>query len=205
MMAPIPIVFVVDHDVSVRDAVQSLAGVAGWNVESFASASGFLARPAVAVPSCLVLDVELPDLNGLDMQQRLADRAELLPIIFFTGCCDVQTAVRAMKAGAAEFLSRPLVGEVLLCAMRHAIERSRSALARRAELEALRQRHASLTCRERDVMALVVCGRLNKQAGAELGISEITVKAHRGKMMRKMGVRSLPELVTMAAKLAPCQ
>jgi FixJ family two-component response regulator len=201
MTAPTPIVFVVDHDVSVRHAVQSLADVGGWKVESFASASGFLARPAVAVPSCLVLDVELPDANGLDMQQRLADRAEL-PIIFFTGCCDVQTAVRAMKAGAAEFLSRPLVGEVLLCAMRHAIERSRSALARRAELEALRQRHASLTCRERDVMALIVCGRLNKQAGAELGISEITVKTHRGKMMRKMGARSLPDLVTMAAKLA---
>src|SRR5262249_49796976 len=128
MMASIPIVFVVDHDVSVRDAVESLGYVAGWKVESYASASGFLARPPVAVPSCLVLDVELPDANGLDMQQRLADRAELLPIIFFTGCCDVQTAVRAMKAGAAEFLSRPLVGEVLLCAMRHAIERSRNAL-----------------------------------------------------------------------------
>jgi FixJ family two-component response regulator len=171
-------------------------------VETFASAGGFLARPRAAVPSCLVLEVGFPDTNALEMQQRLADRPEM-PIIFVTGCGDVRTAVRAMKAGALEFLTKPLAGELLLEAMRHAIERSRAALARQAELDALRERYASLTCRERAVMALIVCGRLNKQAGAELGISEITVKAHRGRMMRKMGARSLPELVNMAAKLFP--
>ena len=197
-----PIVFVVDHDVSVRDSLERLADSAGWRVETFASAGGFLARPRAAVPSCLVLDVGLPDTDGLDMQQRLADRPEI-PIIFVTGSGDVRTAVRAMKAGAIEFLTKPLAGELLLTAMRHAIERSRAALARQSELEALRERYASLSCRERAVMALVVCGRLNKQAGAELGISEITVKAHRGKLMRKMGARSLPELVNMAAKLFP--
>ena len=197
-----PVVFVVDDDLSVRDSLELLAGWAGWQVETFASAGGFLARPRASVPSCLVLDVGLPDVTGLDMQQRLADRPEM-PIIFISGSGDVRTAVRAMKAGAVEFLTKPLADELLLSAMRYAIERSRAALARQAELEALRQRHASLSRRERDVMALVVCGRLNKQAGAELGISEITVKAHRGKMMRKMGARSLPDLVNMAAKLFP--
>jgi FixJ family two-component response regulator len=197
-----PVVFVVHDDVSVRDSLEMLAGCAGWQVETFVSASGFLARPRASVPSCLVLDVGLPDENGLDMQQRLADRPEM-PIIFITGCGDVRTAVRAMKAGAVEFLTQPLADELLLSATRYAIDRSRAALARQAELEALRLRYASLTCRERDVMALVVVGRLNKQAGAELGISEITVKAHRGKMMRKMGAHSLPELVNMAAKLFP--
>ena len=195
-------VFVLDHDRSVRDSLEQLAGWAGWRVETFASASGFLTRPRAPVPSCLVLDVGLPDANGLEMQQRLADRPEI-PIIFVTGCGDVRTAVRAMKAGAVEFLTKPLADELLLDAMRHAIERSRAALARQTELEAVRERYASLSCRERAVMALVVCGRLNKQCGAELGISEITVKAHRGKMMRKMGARSLPELVNMAAKLFP--
>jgi FixJ family two-component response regulator len=197
-----PIVFVVDDDVSVLDALEPLAGSAGWRVETFASAREFLARPRAAVPGCLVLDVGLPDADGLEMQQRLADRPEI-PIIFVTGCGDVRTAVRAMKAGAVEFLIKPLADELLLDAMRHAIERSRATLARQAELDALRQRYASLSCRERAVMALIVCGRLNKQCGAELGISEITVKAHRGKMMRKMGARSLPELVNMAAKLFP--
>src|SRR5712671_691605 len=197
-----PIVFVVGDDVSVRDSLEQLADSAGWRVETFASAGGFLARPRAAVPSCLVLEVGFPDTNGLEMQQRLADRPEM-PIIFVTGCGDVRTAVRAMKAGAIEFLTKPLAGELLLEAMRHAIERSRAALARQAELETLRERYASLTCRERAVMALIVCGRLNKQAGAELGISEITVKAHRGRMMRKMAARSLPELVNMAAKLFP--
>jgi FixJ family two-component response regulator len=192
----------VDDDVSVLDALEPLAGLAGWRVEVFASVSGFLARPRALVPTCVVLDVGLPDANALDMQQHLAERPEM-PIICVSGCGDVRTAVRAMKAGAVEFFTKPLAAELLLGAMRHAIERSRAALARHAELETLRQRHASLTCRERDVMALIVCGRLNKQAGAELGISEITVKAHRGKMMRKMGARSLPELVNLAAKLFP--
>jgi FixJ family two-component response regulator len=197
-----PIVFLIDDDALVRGSLELLAGSAGWQVEIFASAREFLARPRTALPSCLVLDVGLPDSNGLEMQQRLADRPDM-PIIFVTGSGDVRTAVRAMKAGAVEFLIKPLADELLLDAMRHAIERSRVALARQVELQALRQRYASLTCRERAVMALVVCGRLNKQCGAELGISEITVKAHRGKMMRKMGARSLPELVNMAAKLLP--
>jgi FixJ family two-component response regulator len=197
-----PTVFFVDDDVWVRDSLELLADSAGWRVATFASASEFLARPRTSVPSCLVLDVGLPEASGLEMQQRLADRPEM-PIIFVTGCGDVRTAVRAMKAGAVEFFTKPLADELVLDAMRHAIERSRAALARRAELDALRRRYASLTCRERAVMALVVCGRLNKQCGAELGISEITVKAHRGKMMRKMGARSLPELVNIVAKLFP--
>ncbi len=195
-----PIVFVVDHDVFVRDTVRLLARLAGWQVETFASATRFLERPRVPVPCCLVLDVGLPDMNGLDIQRQLADRPEM-QIIFFTGCCDVQTAVRAMKAGAAEFLLKPLDGELLLGAMRDAMERSRTTLARHTEVEALRQRYASLTCRERDVMAHVVRGRLNKQAAAELGISEITVKAHRGNVMRKMKAESLADLVNMDARL----
>ena len=198
----VPTVFVVDADSAARHALELFVDAAGWRVETFASAHEFLARPRAAMPGCLVLDVGLPDANGLEMQQRLADRPEM-PIIFVTGCGDVRTAVRAMKAGAVEFLIKPLADELLLDAMRHAIERSRAALARQAELDALRERYASLSCRERAVMALVACGRLNKQCGAELGISEITVKAHRGKMMRKMGAHSLPELVNMAAKLFP--
>ena len=197
-----PVVFVVDSDASMRDSLEQFAESAGWRAETFASASAFLARPRAAVPGCLVLDVGLSDADALDMQLRLADRPEI-PIIFVPGCADVRTVVRAMKAGAVEFLTKPLAGELLLDAMRHAIARSRAALARQAELEALRERYTSLSCRERAVMALVVCGRLNKQCGAELGISEITVKAHRGKMMRKMGARSLPDLVNMAAKLFP--
>ena len=197
-----PVVFVVDDDVSVLDALAPLASSIGWRLEAFASASEFLARARPSVPTCVVLDMELADASGLDMRQHLADHPGM-PVICVSGCGDVRTAVRAMKAGAVEFLTKPLAAELLLSAMRHAIERSRAALARQAGLDALRQRYASLTCRERDVMALIVCGRLNKQAGAELGISEITVKAHRGKMMRKMGARSLPDLVNLAAKLFP--
>ena len=196
-----PIVFVVDDDVSVRESLESLIRCAGWEPETFASAQEFLSRPRVLAPSCLILDVTLPDLNGLDLQKRVAvDRIDM-PIIFITGYGDVPMTVQAMKAGAVEFLTKPFGDDVMLSAIRHAIERSRIALAREAEIRALRDRHASLSRREREVMALVVSGLLNKQVGGELGISEITVKAHRGKVMRKMKAGSLADLVNMAARL----
>jgi FixJ family two-component response regulator len=198
-----PIVFVVDDDVSVRESLELLIRCAGWQPETFASAQAFLACPRPLAPSCLILDVGLPDLNGLDLQKRIAaDRIDL-PIIFITGHGDVPMTVRAMKAGAVEFLTKPFGDEALLSAIRHAIECSRTALGHEAEMRALRDRHATLSRREREVMALVVCGRLNKQVGDELGISEITVKAHRGQVMRKMKADSLPDLVNMAAKLRP--
>lgn len=195
-----PVVFVVDDDVSVRESLELLIRFAGWQPETFASAQDFLARPRVAVPSCLVLDVTLPDLNGLDLQQRIVDRIEM-PIIFITGYGDVPTSVQAMKAGAVEFLTKPFGDDVLLEAIRQAIERSQTALAHEAEVRALRDRHASLTPREREIMTLVVSGLLNKQIAAVLGISEITVKAHRGRVMRKMLVDSLADLVRVAATL----
>jgi FixJ family two-component response regulator len=198
-----PLVFVVDDDVSVRESLESLIRCAGWKPETFASAQAFLSRPKSDVPSCLVLDVSLPDLNGLDLQKRIgADRADM-PIIFITGYGDIPMTVRAMKAGAVEFLTKPFDGEVLVNAVRNALERSRMALDRESEMRTIRDRQASLTPREREVMALVVTGKLNKQIGGELGISEITVKAHRGHMMRKMKADSLPDLVTMAARLRP--
>ena len=198
-----PIVFVVDDDVSVRESLELLVRTAGWEPRLFASARDFLARPRVLAPSCLVLDVSLPDLNGLELQERIAaDRLEM-PIIFITGYGDVPMTVRAMKAGAVEFLTKPFEEHVLLYAIRQAIERSRAALGDRAELRALRDRYATLSPREREVMALVVAGLLNKQVGGRLGISEITVKAHRGRVMRKMGAGSLADLVTMAARLHP--
>ena len=195
-----PIVYVVDDDVSVRESLELLIENAGWKPEVFASAHDFLSRPRVAVPSCLVLDVTLPGLNGLELQQRLADRTDM-PIIFITGYGDVPMTVRAMKAGAVEFLTKPFRDDVLLNAIRGAIERSRAALRLDAEMRTLRNGYESLTPREREVMALVVSGLLNKQVGGELGISEITVKAHRGQVMRKMKADSLPDLVTMAARL----
>jgi len=194
------IVFVVDDDISVRESLELLIRHAGWQPETFASARDFLSRPRAAVPCCLVLDVTLPGLNGLDLQQQLAGRTEM-PIVFITGHGDVPMTVRAMKAGAVEFLTKPINDDVLLDAIRQAIDRSRAALRHESELQLLRSRYASLTPREREVLALVVSGLLNKQVGGELGISEITVKAHRGQMMRKMKADSLPELVTMAARL----
>ena len=196
------IVFVVDDDISVRQSLELLIHSAGWRSETFASAHEFLARPRVAVPSCLVLDVSLPGLNGLDLQKRIAAERTDLPIIFITGYGDVPMTVQAMKAGAAEFLTKPFGDEVLLSAIGNALERSRAALGREAEIQVLRDAYALLTPRERQVMALVVSGRLNKQAGGELGISEITVKAHRGQVMRKMKANSLPDLVTMSARLS---
>jgi len=196
-----PIVFVVDDDVSVRESLELLIRCAGWTADTFASAQEFLSRPRVPAPSCLVLDVSLPGLNGLELQQRVAAERTDMPIIFITGHGDVPMSVQAMKAGAVEFLTKPFGDDILLSAIRNALERSRAALTHEGEIRALRDAYASLTSREREVMALVVTGRLNKQVGGELGISEITVKAHRGKVMRKMKAGSLADLVKMAAQL----
>jgi RNA polymerase sigma factor (sigma-70 family) len=195
-----PLVFVVDDDISVRQSLELLITSAGWVPETFASAQEFLSRPRPTVPCCLVLDVTLPGLSGLDLQHQLGERTDM-PIIFITGHGDVPMTVQAMKAGAIEFLTKPLRHEVVVDAIRAAIERSRAALRLDSEMRRLRNCLESLTPREREVMALVVSGLLNKQVGAELGISEITVKAHRGQVMRKMKADSLPDLVTMAARL----
>jgi FixJ family two-component response regulator len=194
------IVFVVDDDVSVRESLELLIRTAGWHPETFTSAQDFLSRPRPTVSCCLVLDVTLPGLSGLELQEQLAERTDM-PIIFITGHGDVPMTVQAMKAGAVEFLTKPFKDNVLLDAIRGAVERSRAALRQESEMQALRSCYASLTPREREVMSLVVAGLLNKQIGGELGISEITVKAHRGQMMRKMKADSLPALVTMASRL----
>jgi FixJ family two-component response regulator len=194
------VVFVVDDDVSVRESLELLLKNAGWQARIFESAQRFLEHPRPIAPSCLVLDVTLPGLNGLELQKQLVDRAEM-PIIFITGYGDVPMSVQAMKAGAVEFLTKPFREEVLLEAIRGAIERSRAALGREVALREVRERCMTLTHRERQVMALVVSGLPNKLVAGELGISEITVKAHRGQVMRKMKADSLANLVTMAASL----
>jgi FixJ family two-component response regulator len=196
-----PIVFVVDDDISVRESLESLIRFVGWQPETFASAEEFLARPRPLVPCCLVLDVSLPDLNGLELQKLIATDRSDMPIIFITGHGDVPMTVQAMKAGAVEFLTKPIDDDALLSAIRHAVERSSAALGDEREIKALRDCYASLTPRERDVMRLVVSGMLNKQIGLKLGISEITVKAHRGKAMQKMKADSLADMVKIAVRL----
>ena len=196
-----PIVFVVDDDISVRESLELLIRSEGWQPETFESAQEFLAHPRALVPSCLVLDVSLPGLNGLELQKRVAVERTDMPIIFITGFGDVPMTVQAMKAGAAEFLTKPFGDDVLLSAIRHALDRSHSALGREAEMQVLRDCYALLTRREGEVMALVVSGLLNKQVGGELGISEITVKAHRGQVMQKMKAASFADLVKKATRL----
>jgi FixJ family two-component response regulator len=199
--ASTPIVFVIDDDISVRESLELPILTAGWTPELFASAREFLARPRSAVPCCLIADMSLPDLNGLELQERIAAERSEMPIIFLTGHGDVPMTVKAMKRGALEVLTKPFDADVLLNAIRHAIKRSEAVLVRQRELHALRVDYGSLSPREREVMTLVVTGLLNKEVAGELGISEITVKAHRGNVMRKMKAESFVGLINMAAKL----
>lgn len=201
-MSTTPIVFVVDDDISVRESLELLIGHAQWRPQLFESAQAFLAQPRPSAPSCLVLDINLPDLNGLDLQSAIAGDRPMIPIIFITGYGDVPGSVRAMKAGAVEFLTKPFDDEVLLSAIADALECSRIALDREGDLRSLREAYATLTPREQEVLAMVVAGHMNKVIASDLGISEITVKAHRGKVMRKMKARSLADLVKMDAQLS---
>jgi len=201
MAGVVPLVYIVDDDVSVRESIAGLVEEAGWRCETFDSAQDFLDRPRVQRPCCLILDVGLPDLNGLEVQQRLSGAHAEMPVIFITGRGDIPTTVRAMKAGAAEFLTKPFEPGTLIRAVQIAVEHSRTLIEQKSALQVLRDRHQALSRREREVMALVVRGQLNKQIAAALSISEITVKAHRGRMMRKMKVRSVPELVNIAFRL----
>jgi FixJ family two-component response regulator len=201
MSRPAPIVFVVDDDVSVRESLELLIRNQGWRPELFESAQSFLAYERLTLPSCLVLDVNLPDLNGLDLQRQIAGASSPLPIVFVTGYGDIPMSVRAMKAGAAEFLTKPFDGEAMIRAIESALAKSRIALEKDAAKDVLRERFACLSKREREVMALVVKGLMNKQVGGELDISEITVKAHRGRVMQKMRAVTFVELVNMATEL----
>jgi FixJ family two-component response regulator len=205
MSSAVPIVFIVDDDVSVRESLELLVRNEKWEPAAFASAQEFLDHPRKLVPSCLVLDLSLPGLNGLELQKQLAVQHIDMPIIFITGHGDVPKSVQAMKAGALEFLTKPIENDTLTSAIRNALERSRLTMAQEAETRELRDRYAVLTPREQQVMALVVTGLLNKQVGGELGISEITVKAHRGQVMQKMKAKSLADLVKMAARLKPAR
>jgi FixJ family two-component response regulator len=203
MTDPDPIVFVVDDDASVRDAVKKLLASVGLRVETFGSAREFLSRKRPETPACLVLDVRLPDLGGLEFQRTLAEANVHIPIIFITGHADVPMTVRAMKAGAVEFLTKPFRGQELLGAIQEAIAKDRVAWSERAQMEELRASYDSLTVREKEVLRLVVSGLLNKQIGAELGTSELTIKTHRGHVMEKMGAESLADLVRMSERLKP--
>jgi FixJ family two-component response regulator len=196
-----PVVAVVDDDISIREALEPLLELSGWQVRSFECAGAFLDWAMPEGPGCLLLDVSLPDLNGLDLQSRIADERPEMPIIFLTGYGDVPMTVRAMKAGAVEFLTKPFDDEVLLAAVERAIEHSRALVTERSYRRDLDSRYASLSRREREVMHLIVAGLLNKQVGGELGISEITVKAHRGRLMDKMQAASFADLVKMSEKL----
>jgi FixJ family two-component response regulator len=196
-----PIVFVVDDDASVREALKSLIRSVGLQVELFGSAQEFLQRKQPDAPSCLVLDIRLPGISGLDFQRKLTEANIPIPIIFVTGHGDIPMSVRAMKAGAVEFLTKPFRDQDLLDAIHVALERNHARHQREGEIAALRKRFESLTPREREVLPRVVSGLLNKQIAAEIGTSETTVKVHRGQLMRKMGARSLPELVRMAEKM----
>jgi FixJ family two-component response regulator len=195
------VVFVVDDDSSVREAIKSLIRSVGLHVETFENAQQFLLSKRPEVPGCVVLDVRLPGLSGLDLQRELAAHDINLPIIFITGYGDIPMSVSAMKAGALEFLTKPFRDQDLLDAIQKALERDRTVRRQRMETAKLRERFDALTSREREVMGLVVAGLLNKQIAGELGISEITVKIHRGQLMKKMGAGSLPELVRMTEKL----
>jgi len=201
MPAIAPIVFVVDDDVSVRESLELLFRQEGWQSATFPCAADFLECPPAAVPSCLILDVSLPGISGLELQSRIAkDRADM-PIIFITGYGDIPMTVQAMKGGAVEFLTKPFTNEALVGAIQQALERSRLALTQREEIRELRANYSTLSPREREVLVLVVAGMLNKQVGAELGISEITVKAHRGRVMQKMKAESFADLVQIATRL----